>query len=71
MTAATARLAITALEAVEFTPNDIWAWHCYWCKGYARHPAMDQDYYGKAGHKSDCPRQLALAALRKSLAAVP
>jgi len=36
---------------------------CLWCGGYERHPAMDQDYYGKPGHKVDCLRQEALESL--------
>jgi hypothetical protein len=29
---------------------------------------MDQDYYGKAGHKPDCLRQRALEAIAEELA---
>ena len=50
-----------ALRMVEWTPDlYIQSPVCYWCGGYKRTPAMDQDYYGKAGHKPDCPRQAAL-----------
>lgn len=60
------RLALKALEAVEWTADLSPASPvCYWCRGYQRHPAMDQDYYGKAGHKPDCLRQLAIAALKR------
>jgi hypothetical protein len=60
-------LAIAALEAVEWTPDlNPASPVCYWCRGYKRQPAMDQDYYGKAGHKSDCLRQRALVALKAS-----
>lgn len=61
------RLAIEALEAVEWIGgHNGWSAVCLWCKGYQRDPAMDQDYHGKAGHKPDCLRQRALAALRAS-----
>ena len=57
-------LAKTALLAVEWTGDtSIWSPTCYWCGGYKRSPAMDQDYHGKAGHKPDCARQVALAAI--------
>lgn len=58
-------LAIQALEAVEWRGgHDGFSATCLWCGGYERHPAMDQDYYGKPGHKPDCLRQRALQALR-------
>lgn len=65
MTKDARRLAIAALEALEwaYSPS-VFSPVCYWCKGYQRAPAMDQDYYGTAGHKPDCLRQLALAALK-------
>jgi hypothetical protein len=57
-------LAIQALEAVEWIGgHDGHSAVCLWCRGYEMHPAMDQDYYGKAGHKPECLRQRALAAL--------
>lgn len=69
MTAKTAfMMAKEALEVLEWTPNvNIASPFCYWCKGYQRAPSMDQDYYGKAGHKPDCKRQLALAAIEEVL----
>ena len=58
------QLAKVALARVEWGySNGGWSATCLWCRGYERHPAMDQDYYGRAGHKPDCPRQLALAAI--------
>ncbi len=57
-------LAIQALKRLEWTNRgEIWSDVCYWCGGYQRTPAMDQDYYGKVGHKPDCLRQRALVAL--------
>lgn len=61
-------LALKALRAVEWTYSaSAFSPVCYWCRGYQRAPAMDQDYYGKAGHKPDCPRQLAIAAIEAVL----
>jgi hypothetical protein len=61
------KLARAALEQVEWRGGSgIWSATCCWCGGYERHPAMDQDYYGQAGHQPDCPRQLALAAIDKA-----
>jgi len=62
------RLALKALKAVEwsYSPSGF-SPVCYWCQGYERHPAMDQDYYGKPGHKPNCPRQLAIAAIQEIL----
>jgi hypothetical protein len=58
------RLALKALRAKEWTGgHSIWSATCLWCGGYERHPAMDQDYYGQPGHKPDCIRQQAIAAL--------
>jgi hypothetical protein len=63
------KLAKQALEAVEWGGDiDIWSPVCRWCGGYKRSPAMDQDYYGKAGHKPDCLRQRALEAIAEELA---
>jgi hypothetical protein len=60
--------AIKALDAVEWSYSpSAFSPVCYWCRGYERHPAMDQDYYGKAGHKPDCQRQLAIAGLQALL----
>lgn len=64
------KLIRQALEAVEWTGDtSIWSPTCYWCRGYQRQPEMDQDYEGKAGHKWDCLRQRALAALAELEAA--
>ena len=64
MTKEARELAIKALEAVEWTADiNVWSPVCYWCGGYKRSPAMDQDYDGKAGHKPECLRQRALEAL--------
>lgn len=61
--------ALAALRAVEWSYSASgFSPVCYWCRGYERHPAMDQDYYGKAGHKPDCPRQTAIAGLERLLA---
>ena len=68
MTTRTAALALSALEAVEWSYSAGWSPTCYWCRGYQRHPAMDQDYYGVAGHKPDCLRQRAIDALKTELA---
>jgi len=38
---------------------------CHWCSGWKSDPQMDEDYYGRAGHKPDCPRQAALAAIER------
>jgi hypothetical protein len=65
----TLRLALQALQAVEWTPDINPASPvCYWCRGYQRQPAMDQDYYGSAGHKPDCLRQRAIAAIQQEIA---
>lgn len=57
----TRQALVDALKQVEWTADDsIWSPVCYWCRGYKRQPAMDQDYHAKAGHKPDCPRQAAL-----------
>lgn len=64
MTKKTRDLALEALRAVEWGPDYQPASPtCRWCGGYKRAPAMDQDYYGKAGHKPTCLRQLAITAL--------
>ncbi len=57
-------LALEGLRHREWTSDlNIWSPTCLWCGGYQRSPAMDQDYYGQAGHKADCLRQRAIAAL--------
>jgi hypothetical protein len=62
------KAAIAALEAVEWIGgHNGWSAVCLWCRGYERHPAMDQDYYGKPGHKPTCKRQIALDGLRALL----
>ena len=61
------RLAQKALQQIEWFGGGTWSATCLWCQGYERHPAMDQDYYGKAGHTADCPRQRALAAIAAAL----
>jgi len=62
------RLSLVALLTVEWGPDLSPASpQCRWCGGYKQHPAMDQDYYGKAGHKEGCERQVAIDALMKVL----
>lgn len=57
-------LALEALRHREWTADlGIHSPICLWCGGYQRTPAMDQDYSGTAGHKPDCLRQRAIAAL--------
>lgn len=57
-------LALKALKAVEWTADDQpWSPVCYWCRGYKRQPSLDQDT-GLAGHKPNCLRQRAIAALQ-------
>lgn len=56
--------ALSALLAVEWSPGAFGATpRCLWCKGWRRAPQMDEDYYGVAGHKDDCPRQVAIKAI--------
>lgn len=63
-------LAIQALEAREWIGgHGGWSAVCLWCRGYEHHPAMDQDYSGREGHKPDCLRQRALTTLKEALAA--
>jgi len=63
-TAAAVKLALQALRHREWGYGNCgWSAQCLWCGGYERTPAMDQDYYGEAGHKPDCIRQAAIAAL--------
>lgn len=69
-TADAMRLALHALTRLEWTYSaSAWSPTCYWCGGYERHPAMDQDSSGRAGHTPTCARQQAIAALEEALQA--
>jgi hypothetical protein len=61
------RFAYAALAQVEWTGSHRGTGYCLWCSGWERHPQMDEDYNGKAGHKPDCVRQRAMEMLRVEL----
>ena len=55
---------IASLDRAVWRGGNGWSATCAFCGGYERHPAMDQDYYGTAGHKDGC----AYLAIRQILA---
>lgn len=60
-------LALKALLQIAWRDQGgIWSRTCLWCGGYERTPAMDQDYAGKAGHRTTCARQNAIEALESA-----